>query len=357
MLSLLGEVVVYGAYYRCAQCSWTECFGRLNTPGNRKQTPAATQVVCRCACQESFERSADSLYELTGLRLSEETARGVAEDVGCDIGQRLDKGETFGEQQQWPWPEDAEGQTVAYLSIDGTGIQMQGPDGAKAEGRMPYVSMIYYPSSEGSSPGKGRYLAGLMSLEEIGPQLRRQAAQVGVDKAMRRIALCDGGNGLDHFFEVNFPDAQRILDFYHAAEHLSDFAKLFHAGNTAKADEDFQTWRHQLRHEGGKALLKTLLNVYVQDRSSEAQHAHRCLLEYVRKNIHRMDYPTYAEKGWQIGSGPVESACKMVVNQRMCQSGMRWGEKGADAICHLRALYRSDSSQWKAYWANCAASA
>ena len=67
------------------------------------------------------------------------------------------------------------------------------------------------------------------------------------------------------FFEVNFPKAQRILDFYRAAEHLSDHAKLYHAGDSAKAEELFATRRHQLRHEGGKAMLKTLLNLYVQD--------------------------------------------------------------------------------------------
>jgi hypothetical protein len=64
-----------------------------------------------------------------------------------------------------------------------------------------------------------------------------------------------------------------------------------------------------------------------------------------------MDYPGYRAKGWQIGSGPVESACKAVVGQRLKGSGMRWGEDGADAVCHLRALFRSEASQWDAFWA------
>jgi hypothetical protein len=41
------------------------------------------------------------------------------------------------------------------------------------------------------------------------------------------------------------------------------------------------------------------------------------VLNYIRKNVHRMDYPTYLRRGWQIGSGAVESACKMVINQRL----------------------------------------
>ena len=38
----------------------------------------------------------------------------------------------------------------------------------------------------------------------------------------------------------------------------------------------------------------------------------------------------------------MEAACKQVVNQRLKGTGMRWGEPGADAVCHLRALFRSE---------------
>jgi hypothetical protein len=68
-----------------------------------------------------------------------------------------------------------------------------------------------------------------------------------------------------------------------------------------------------------------------------------------------MDYPTYRANGWLIASGPVESACKQVVGGRLKGSGMRWGEPGADAVCYLRALLRSEQSQRDAYWATLAA--
>jgi hypothetical protein len=53
---------------------------------------------------------------------------------------------------------------------------------------------------------------------------------------------------------------------------------------------------------------------------------------------------------WCIGSGVVESACKRVVGQRLKGGGMRWGEDGVDAVCHLRALFLSDEGKWKAFW-------
>jgi hypothetical protein len=74
--------------------------------------------------------------------------------------------------------------------------------------------------------------------------------------------------------------------------------------------------------------------------------------QYVRNHQDRMDYPSYRAAGWQIGSGHIEAACKSVVNERLKRSGMRWGEDGADAVCHLRALFKGDDEQWEAFWAS-----
>ena len=92
------------------------------------------------------------------------------------------------------------------------------------------------------------------------------------------------------------------------------------------------------------------------DRSGQpagALEAYRLVTGYVRRNAYRMDYPTYRGNGWQIGSGSMESGCKAVVCQRLCGTGMRWGGDGADAVCHLRALFRSEPGQWDAFWNRC----
>ena len=227
---------------------------------------------------------------------------------------------------------------------------------------MPYVAMVYNPSPRkpdgredgGGRDGEVRYLAGLTTLQILGPALRRQAAEVGLESAQQWICLSDGGQGLDSFFEVNFPRAQRILDFWHASQHLAEFAKLMHPKDAAAETAMFDEWRHLMRYEGGAALLTRIFNAYPGGKDEAVLDRWRRLLEYVRSNVHRMDYPTYAAKGWRIGSGPVEAACKTVVNARLCLTGMRWGEKGADQMCRLRALYCSERSQWKAFWSNAA---
>lgn len=71
---------------------------------------------------------------------------------------------------------------------------------------------------------------------------------------------------------------------------------------------------------------------------------------YFEGQVHRRDYPPYGAKGRQIGSGPVERACKAVVGLWRKGGGMRWGENGADAVAHLRARFRSEKGQWEGFW-------
>ncbi len=213
---------------------------------------------------------------------------------------------------------------------------------------MAYVGMVFNARADG--PCQARYLAGLYELDELGSQLRRQAGQVGMDAAEEWIALTDGGNGLEEFMRVYFPRAVCILDFFHAAEHLNDLAKAWHPHDETEARDFGQRWCHALKHEGAQAVLAVLEELPLRGRSPAAREANRQVVQYVRNNVHRMDYPRYRANGWLIGSGHVEAACKTVVGQRLKGSGMRWSATGADAVCHLRALFKSESHQWDAFW-------
>lgn len=61
-----------------------------------------------------------------------------------------------------------------------------------------------------------------------------------------------------------------------------------------------------------------------------------------------MQYAKYAEKGWPIGSGVIEAACKSVVKQRMCRIGQRWSISGGQAILNLRSVVKSN--RWDSFW-------
>ncbi len=360
-VSLLGDIRFERGYYHCAPCGQGRCpWDEVLRLSPQRLTPAAQEVVALAGAQESFAKAAvRTLPKLAGIRLSESTVERTTEEAGQRLAEARKAGQVFGEKKAWEWHRDATGQTCAYVSLDATGIMMQGAEGAKADGRMVSVGMIFNPQPRAvdeealSKPCDGvRYLAGLYTLDELGPQMRRQGAHVGMDAAEQWIALSDGGNGYDDFLEMNFPRAVRVLDFQHVAGHLCELAKLVRPGKLG--DRLAQAWCHTAKHAGGKRILAVLGKLNPKPLSVEARAKLENVLEYIRKNVHRMDYPTYLRRGWHIATGAVESACKTVVNQRLCLGGMRWGEEGSDGVAHLRALYRSDPDQWDAYWGNAA---
>ena len=50
-----------------------------------------------------------------------------------------------------------------------------------------------------------------------------------------------------------------------------------------------------------------------------------------------------------IGSGVTEAACKVIVKQRLCGSGMKWKEAGAAAVLSLRCLSYT-RERWGQFW-------
>ncbi len=361
LMSLLGAIRVARAYYHCPRCRsgfvpWDQTL-RLSSEA---LTPASREVACMAGVLSSFAEAATAvLPKLSGLRVAESTVEGATEAAGRAVGDRLASGQTFGPSRAWDWHKDAEGKTCAYVSLDATGVRQQGPRGAAADGRMVTVAMVYNPVPE--EPARRarpaaraprfdvRYLAGLDGVAALGEPMRRQAAQVGMDRAERWIAISDGGAGLEDWLRTYFGRVEAvILDFYHATGYLAELGRALHPSDEGARKEWLDTWCHRLKHEGGVKVLEGLRELEVRGRA--ARQARTEVVRYFTNQSHRMDYPSYAAKGWAIGSGPVESACKTVIGQRMKGAGMRWGEHGADGVSHLRALFKSGDGQWDAYW-------
>jgi hypothetical protein len=318
---------------------------------------------------ESFQEAATKLLpRMASLRLSESTVQRTSEAVGARLRRLFHQEEkVLGGPTAWTWHKDARGISCAYVSIDATGVRQQAKGGKAADGRMPYVAMVFNPVPElpvghphrlpANAEMQARYLSGLYTLDDLGTVLRRQAGQVGMNAAEQWLGLSDGGNGLENFLQSNFPGPLKsgtrievILDFWHAADSLLKLAKTIFPSDEEQRQALMSGWCHTMKHDGGQAIVAVLAQ-YQLPRRPGVRKQYEETSTYLQNNVHRMDYPRYLANGWCIGSGAMESACKTVVGQRLKLSGMRWGPKGTDEMCHLRALYRSEAKQWELFWA------
>jgi hypothetical protein len=328
----------------------------------RSFTPAAEQLVCLAGTlSDGFEEAATKvLPEMANLKVAETTVQRTTEAAGQRVADHLHAGGTWAFRRSWDWHKDAHGRTCAYVSLDATGVRQQAKNGGQADGRMPYVAMVFNPVPElpetspyrppPSARMQARYLSGLYELDPLGLELRKQAGQVGMDQAEVWIGLTDGGNGLEAFIVRNFPRAPvLILDFWHASAYLTKLGQALYPGDEETRLRVVEQWCRTLKREGGSRVLEVLRALPVS-RKPAVREQWTATLTYFENNVHRMDYPRYVANGWSIGSGAVESACKTIVGQRLKLAGMRWREYGTDTLCHLRALFKSEAGQWQAFW-------
>jgi len=72
------------------------------------------------------------------------------------------------------------------------------------------------------------------------------------------------------------------------------------------------------------------------------------LLRYCEKRKDYMKYNEYLAKGYPIGSGVIEGACRSFVKDRMELAGMRWSEVGAESMLQLRSI--KINGKWNKFW-------
>jgi len=138
-----------------------------------------------------------------------------------------------------------------------------------------------------------------------------------------------------------------IVDWYHAQQHIWDCAKvLFGEGSDAAAR--WAKWRCGLLWEGWtRRLLKDLAKQCKSYRGRKRE-AINGLYRYISVNEEQMRYDVFRAKGYQIGSGPVEGACKHVVGDRLKRSGMIWSRAGSSATLALRIIWLNE--EWDQLW-------
>jgi hypothetical protein len=120
-----------------------------------------------------------------------------------------------------------------------------------------------------------------------------------------------------------FPDVQQILDFYHLCENVYTFSKTLFNLDESK----YIPWAKDICAYLKKSQYDMVLNELAPYKDKKPNNCAINLYGYITNNIKNIDYATYLKKGYFIGSGAVESGNKIILQDRLKRSGMRWNTK------------------------------
>jgi hypothetical protein len=217
--------------------------------------------------------------------------------------------------------------------------------GEWAEVKTLVVGEVDHTAAEGALQTLS-YFSRLSDADTFGEAAVVETQRRGVAAAQQVAAVVDGAEWIQGWLDLHCPDAVRILDFAHAAEHIHQLGQA--VGGAAVPD--IATWLqkqlHTLKHCGPQEVLTTLRTLVEADPEAEEAREH---LTYLEKRVAQMQYPAYQEAGWPLGSGVVESGNKVVVEARLKGAGMRWARRHVNPMVALRNIVYSD--RWDEAWA------
>jgi hypothetical protein len=180
-------------------------------------------------------------------------------------------------------------------------------------------------------------------------RLAQRVAQREGPHIQERVALSDGAEALQQQLMTHFPEYPLILDIIHATEYLWGTATALlgetHPHRTAWVRAYLEPL---LAGQIGAVITALEAEGHDPTHTAAQRQAARRTVGYYRRNRPYMRYDEYLARGWPIGTGVVEGACRHLVKDRMEQSGMRWTQGGAQGVLDLRAVRLN--SHWEAYW-------
>lgn len=310
-------------------------------------TPALAKLLCLEGADEATYLKAERHLEKTGgICVSARQIQRVVQRVGKAAQQWQERSAQPSEWERC----DA---SVIYLSADGTGVPMVpeelvGRNGKQAEGkaksRQVYLGCVF---TQHKVDDKGRpvrdwesttYVSSFKSIGDFGPLLRQEGLRRGMASAKKIVLLIDGANGLENMGKQNFKGCVQIVDFFHAMEHAGLVLEALIGKDHPDYKRRLRRWAQRLLKDKVQGLIKEIRKECAGKACAAAVEK---ALHYFVTNVSRMQYGTFRDAGYFIGSGVVEAGCKTVIGGRCKQSGMFWSEPGAENILALRCIHSS----------------
>jgi hypothetical protein len=274
-----------------------------------------------------------------GVLVSESVAERLTEAAGAAyVAEQTAAVEAL---EQRPTPEPV-GPPVLQVSADGAMISLVGKQWAE-------VKTVAIGTVTATPDGEARAQEPSYFSRRADHATFRRLALVethrrGVGTAGVVVAVQDGADWLQGFVDFHRHDAVRVLDFPHAVEYLT------RAGHEAlgvgmATTPASKAWlaeqAHALKHAGPVPVLAALRAL------PPGQHR-TAALAYLEPRLAQLQYPTFRAAGYPIGSGLVEGANKVVVQDRLKGSGMHWAPAHVDPMLALRTVVCAN--RWDEAW-------
>ncbi len=186
---------------------------------------------------------------------------------------------------------------------------------------------------------RNSYVAHLGGPDAFGEMVFAEARRRGWERAQDTQVVADGAAWIWNQADLHFGASRQLVDWYHAAQHLANAARVFKGEGTPA----FQLWfnsRETALYQGHAARIACELEQAATELPKAADELRR-EAGYFHTHQQRMNYLEMREEEYVIGSGMVEGGAKQY-QARLCGPGMRWSRRGIEHLVPIRTAILSD---------------
>lgn len=337
--TVLGWIEIGRAYYHCRDCGVGLAPYDIDSGlGTGQLSAGLAKACCLLAVDDSFEQTARKIEQLFGQKVSPNTIERLTHQVGAVLLQQQDQ-EVVAFQTARKPPQAQVTADRLYIAADGTTVhETDGWHESK-------TGAIYWQDARNHR--SSHYVGRFDNSEIFGWHLWLEACRCGLREADEVVFLGDGAPWIRTQRRIHFGRATFIIDWYHACEHIWDCGKVLF-GEGSEATEQWVKRRESWLWDGQtRKLLNDLQKQHKPSRGRKRKEL-AALYKYIGDNEQQMRYDVFRAKGYDIGSGVVEGACKCVVGKRLKQAGMIWDRTGSSAILALRIAWLN--AEWEQLW-------
>jgi len=161
----------------------------------------------------------------------------------------------------------------------------------------------------------------------------KQAGLIPEDK-VRICVIGDGAPWIWNRIKEVYPDAKKVLDFYHCSEYLHAVANAQYGKNSQQAREWVEATLTRLFLNKAGQIIAGIKRM--KPNSELAKEQIDKTVSYLEERKDMINYGSLKKGGYHIGSGGIESSNKFISNVRLKRSGSWWYPTNANNILKLR---------------------
>ena len=322
---------------------------------HQKITPAWAEKLCFTVTATGSYEEAAQVASKWGEAVDDSILHALAQRVGQRAQEQTEQRLEKPPAERQP---ERPASRLAVLMVDGWMARFRGEGWGKKRTQKTRVDWhemktgVFYLQEQSARKEAGRGLIQDKVIVhcqgdamELGRRLNWEALRGGLGRARQSLFLGDGAPWIWNLKRDRWNHALGLLDFYHGSQHLWNLGRSIQEEKQPALTQWMEPRLHQLRHGEEEKVLDEI--AALKSRHGTAGEVIQREKNYFAGHARRMNYQSIARRGWPIGSGAVESACR----QKQCRfkrPGQFWTQAGLRRLAALDQARRNH--HWEQLW-------